>query len=130
MATKQLVKSEAEASTPEENVAPGTYLVPPVTIFESDEGVTLQVDLPGVSRERVQLQFEQETLTLEGQLSVELGEDMKAVHAELQTPHFRRSFTVGSELESDNISAEMQDGVLTIKIPKRPTARPQKIEIT
>lgn len=138
--TQELEKAgqESSASDPPGKAQPTgsgaveNYLVPPVSIFENDEFVTVQADLPGVSKDHVHLHCEQETLTLEGELSVELnpGNSTTAVQAELRTPRFRRSFIVGTELDTQSIKADMKDGVLTIRIPKKPSARPFKIEIS
>ena len=133
MSTKQLEKKEEKVEKrPSANSGAGSFSMPPVTIVENDDCVTVQADLPGVSKERVSLHCEQDTLTLEGELSVELnpGEETTALQAELRTPRFRRSFLIGNELDTQNIKAEMADGVLTIRIPKHPSARPHKIQIS
>lgn len=127
MATKELARQEEKEV--QDRTDSGNYLVPPVTVYENDQGLTLHADLPGVSKERVRVEVEQDSLTLEAELAVNLSENMQAVHAELQNARFRRVFSVSSELDTQNIKAEMKDGVLTLEIPKKPSARPQKIEI-
>lgn len=127
MATKELARQEENQV--QNRTESGNYLVPPVTVYENDQGLTLHADLPGVSKERVRVEVEQDNLTLEAELAVNLSENMQAVHAELQNARFRRVFSVSSELDTQNIKAEMKDGVLTLQIPKKPSARPQKIEI-
>lgn len=145
MSTKQLDKPRKSKQAPEtppneaaaarDSVSPtdagSTFLVPPVTIYETSEAITILADLPGVCKERVQLSFEQDTLTLEGQLALELdgASSTKAVQADVRTPRFRRSFIIGSELDTASIKAEMKDGVLEIRIPKLASARPFKIAI-
>jgi HSP20 family protein len=127
-------KAESQAVLKAQSRQPNSdnYLLPPVTIYENDEMMTVLADLPGVSKDRVRLQCEQETLTLEGELAVQLnpGSDTTAVQAELRHPRFRRSFLIGNELDTHGIKAEMKDGVLTIRIPKKPSARPFKIDIS
>lgn len=120
----------AKAQPPKAQVE--NYLMPPVTIFEDDEQVTLQADLPGVTKDRVHLHCEQGGLTLEGELALDLNsgnDSTKAIQVELPTPRFRRSFVIGNELDTQAIKASMEDGVLTVRIPKKPSARPFKIAI-
>lgn len=127
MPTKQIVRKEP--ATAAKKSEPTTFLAPPVTIYENDSGLTLHADLPGVSKERVRVEVEHDRLRLEAELSVELADNMRAVHAELRNAHYRREFTVSSELDTQSIEAEMKDGVLTLHISKKPSARPKKIEV-
>ncbi len=101
----------------------------PGELREVEEGARLGRNLP---REPFQLQCENDTLTLEGDLSLALdpSNSTQAVQAELPYPRFRRSFVVGNELDTQSIQAEMKDGVLKIQIPRRASAKPQKILIS
>jgi HSP20 family molecular chaperone IbpA len=104
-------------------------LLPPVDIYEDATGITLKADLPGVSRERLSVQVDQDTLVIEGEAAIEMPGDMDALYADLRTTQFRRSFTLSRELQIDQIDAQMQDGVLTLKVPKRAELQPRKIQI-
>lgn len=95
---------------------------PAVDIFEDAEGVTLYADIPGVSKDRLNVHVDGQTLLLEG--VVENGS-----RADLAPTRYRRSFTLGRELEPERIEAKVKDGVLTLTIPKRAENRPRKIEI-
>jgi HSP20 family protein len=105
-------------------------LVPPVDVIEEPAGITLYADLPGVSRERLNLRVEGDTLTIEGELSLPLPEGMQASHAEIEQARYRRSFTLSKELEPDKISAELSHGLLRVRIPKAEHAQPRRIEVT
>jgi HSP20 family protein len=105
-------------------------LVPPVDVIEEPAGITLYADLPGVSRERLNLRVEGDTLTIEGELSLPLPEGMQASHAEIEQARFRRSFTLSKELEPDKVSAELSHGLLRVRIPKAEHAQPRRIEVT
>ena len=107
----------------------GSALLPPVDIYEDATGITLKADLPGVSRERLSVQVDQDTLVVEGEAAIEMPADMEALYADLRTTHFRRSFTLSHELQADQIEAQMQDGVLTLRVPKRAELQPRKIQI-
>lgn len=105
-------------------------LLPPVDVFEDADGITIKADLPGVARERLSIQVDRGMLTIDGEASIDMPEGMQALYADLRSTHFRRSFTLSHELETDKISAEMKDGVLTLHIPKRAELQPRKIQIS
>ncbi|WP_296702390.1 Hsp20/alpha crystallin family protein [Thiocapsa sp. UBA6158] len=104
-------------------------LLPPVDIYEDAAGITLVADLPGVSRERLSVQVDKDTLLIEGEAAIEMPGEMEALYADLRTTRFRRSFTLSRELQADRIDAQMQDGVLTLKVPKRAELQPRKIQV-
>ena len=105
------------------------YIRPAVDVYEDAEGITLTADLPGVSPERLDIQVDGDTLSIEGQAFIDMPEGMQALHADVKSTRFRRSFTLSSELDSEKINAGMKDGVLTLKVPKRAELQPRKIEI-
>lgn len=108
---------------------PDLVLRPPTDIFEDAEGITLQLDMPGVSRERLNVQADRQALVVEGNAEISMPEGMEALYAEVHSTLYRRSFTLSSELETDKIDANLKDGVLTVRIPKRAELRPRKIDI-
>lgn len=110
-------------------VAAQAALLPPVDIFEDDSAITLKTDLPGVSKERLSIQVDKDTLTIEGEAQIPMPEGMEALYADLRSTKFRRSFNLSRELAADRIDAQIRDGVLTLKVPKREEFQPRKIEI-
>jgi HSP20 family molecular chaperone IbpA len=102
---------------------------PPVDIFEDRDGITLRADMPGVSKERLNLRVDGNTLILEGQAKLELSDKAEALYADVRSSLYRRSFALSSELETERIEASLKDGVLTVRIPKRAELRPRKIEV-
>ena len=104
-------------------------LMPPVDVFEDSTGLTLWADLPGVPKDRLGLQIEGDTLTIEGNMSVATPKGMEASYAEVSVPRFRRVFTLSKELDTSKVSAEFKQGVLTLRIPKLEHAQPRKIDI-
>jgi len=105
-------------------------LLPPVDIYESSTGITIKADLPGVSRDRLTIQVDRDTLTIEAEAAIEMPDGMQALYADLRSTRFRRSFTLSNELAADKITAEMKDGVLTLQVPKRGELQPRKIEVS
>ncbi len=106
------------------------YIHPAVDIYEDAEGITIKADLPGVSRDRLDVQVEGNTLTIGGQASIAMPEGMAALYADMKATHYHRSFTLSHELETDKVSAEMKNGALTLRLPKRAELQPRKIEIS
>ena len=105
-------------------------LVPPVDVIEDSGGITLYADLPGVPKEKLNLHVDSGTLTIEGELGLEMPEAMESTHAEVGLPRYRRTFTLSRELDADKVTAEFADGVLKLRIPKAEHALPRKIEIS
>ncbi len=114
-----------------ENTATSTeaVMLPPVDVIEDAAGLTLLADLPGVPKDRLKLQVESDTLTLEGEVQLELPDKMEANYIELAQPRFRRVFTLSKELDSNKVAAEFNNGVLKLRIPKVEQVQPRKVQI-
>jgi len=104
-------------------------LRPPVDIYEDSAGIILQLDMPGVSKDRLSIQADPDSLIVEGSAQIEMPADMEALYADVRSTHYRRSFAMSRDLDTDKINATLKDGVVTVKIPKREELRPRKIEI-
>ena len=104
-------------------------LIPPVDVIEDTGGITLRADLPGVPKDKLKLQVEAGTLTIEGEVSIPAPEGMEATYAEVGVPRFRRVFTLSKELDTGKVSAEFKQGVLSLRIPKADHAQPRRIDI-
>jgi HSP20 family protein len=126
--TKQTA-STRDGKPPLTNAAPAASIRPLVDIFETADGITLQADMPGVSKEGLNLRVEGANLLVEGTIGIVPEHQMSALYADVRSTLYRRSFVLGNELEVQNIDANLKDGVLTVRIPKRPELRPRKIEV-
>ena len=102
---------------------------PPVDIWEDKDGIILCADMPGVSKDRLNLRIDGNNLVVEGQVQFELPGNAEALYADVRSSLYRRSFSLGGELETGKIEARLKDGVLTVRIPKRSELRPRKIEV-
>ncbi len=85
--------------------------------------------MPGVAKDRLDLRVEGNSLLVEGTIGVAPQDQMTALHADVRSTVYRRSFTLSKELETQKIEAALKDGELTVRIPKRAELRPRKIEI-
>lgn len=121
--SEKTVTQAAEAARDE------AALIPAVDVIEDASGIVLYADLPGVSKEKLSLQVEGNTLTIEGEVSIDVPEGMDASHIEVNQPRYRRSFTLSKELDTAKVSAELNHGVLKLHIPKVAQAQPHKIKI-
>jgi HSP20 family molecular chaperone IbpA len=104
-------------------------LMPPVDVFEDAAGITLYADLPGVPKDKLSLHVEADSLTIEGDVALDMPEGMESTHAEVALPRYRRVFTLSKELDSEKVAAEFNQGVLKLRIPKAEHAQPRRIEI-
>lgn len=109
---------------------PEAILLPPVDVIENGTGIILYADLPGVSKDTLNVHVEADTLTIEGRLSLAVPEGMEASHAEVSLPGYRRTFTLSRELDTTKVSAEFKQGLLTLRIPKAESAQPRKIAVS
>jgi HSP20 family protein len=128
--TRKEQASRTDATTPSEAAQRSdAALSPPVDVIEDSTGITLRADLPGVPKDKLKLQVEAGTLTIEGEVSIPMPESMEATYVEVSVPRFRRVFTLSNELDTGKVSAEFKHGVLSLRIPKAEHAQPRRIDI-
>jgi len=126
-------KSEQSGTTPQRDAGAGgqqPVLRPPGDIFEHEHGITLLLDMPGVSKDRLQIHSDRNTLTVEGEVQINMPDDTESLHADVRSTRYQRTFSVsGEQLDTEAVEASLRDGVLRIDIPKRAEMRPRKIEV-
>ena len=129
--TMQLAKKvETEAARPEGDQSQRRVtLMPPVDIFENSQGVALWADLPGVTKDRLDVKVHDGSLYIEAEAVVPTPAGLRLQHAEIRRPHFARAFSFGADLDASKIDANLKDGVLKLTIPRRDEARPRRIEV-
>jgi HSP20 family molecular chaperone IbpA len=104
-------------------------LRPPVDVIEDAAGITLYADLPGVPKDRLHVRVEGDQLTIEAEMVLPLPPGMQASHVEVARARYERAFTLSKELDADKVSAELQQGVLRLRIPKAEHAQPRRIDV-
>lgn len=129
MSDKQEVATRKSDEVARAEREPALVIVPPADVFEQTEGITLQLDMPGVDKDRLNLQANRDTLLIEGTARLDMPEGMTALYADVRSTIYRRSFVLSDELESDKTEASLKDGVLTVRIPKRAELRPRRIQV-
>jgi HSP20 family molecular chaperone IbpA len=123
------VQEKREVERQQESTVPARAFLPPTDIFESGDVLTIVMEMPGVDRKDVDVKVEDDILDVEGRLDFSKYEGMQPVYTEYNVGHYRRSFSLSSKIEQDRISAQMQDGVLTLLLPKVEEAKPRRISV-
>ncbi|MGE3311796.1 MAG: Hsp20/alpha crystallin family protein [Limisphaerales bacterium] len=104
------------------------YLLPDVNIYQTPEGYTLEADMPGVSRDGLEIYLDQNELTLLGRRSFETPETTH--YRESASSGFRRVFELDPEIDTDRITARVENGVLTLHLARREQSKPRQIAVT
>jgi HSP20 family protein len=112
----------------EQSARPMT-ITPAVDIFEDGQAVTLWADLPGVTRDKLDVRVHDGNLSIEAEAVVPTPANLRLQHAEVREPRFARTFTLSPDFDTEKIEANLQDGVLKLTIPRREEARPRRIEV-
>ncbi len=120
---KQEVQHSGETTKPEK------YFVPAVDIFETEKQVTVVAEMPGVAGEGVDISLEDDVLTIRGSKLPEEQTNARILLQEYETGHYLRRFTVSEAIAQEKIEASMNDGLLTVVLPKTTPAQPRKIEV-
>ena len=102
---------------------------PRFDVRETENELVLCGDLPGVSPDDLDIQFENRELTIRGSVQTS-REDVSFLRHEYGIGGFHRSFSVAESIDVGNISAELKQGVLTIRLPKKEEVKPQRIRVT
>ncbi|MBK1704944.1 Hsp20/alpha crystallin family protein [Halochromatium glycolicum] len=104
-------------------------LRPAVDIFEDANAIVVEADMPGVAKDRLDIQVDRNSLTLEGEVAITMPEGMRALYADVRGTRYRRNFSLSSELDTEQVEANLKDGLLRVRIPKRAELQPRKIEV-
>ena len=104
------------------------FVAPDVNIYETDDRYVLQAEMPGVTKEGLEVTVEGNTLTFTGHRS-EGAMPGAALYRESRGTNYRRVFELDPAIDTNKISAEMRQGMLTLTLPKAERVKPRKIEI-
>lgn len=104
---------------------------PLVNIQETDKEVILEAEMGGIQKEDVSVEIKQNELTISGRKKPDSApKEYRLIHQERFPVEYRRAFVLGSEVSKENISAQYENGVLRIRVPKSEETQPKKISIT
>ena len=123
------VRDKQEVTSPAEQTKPGPVFSPDVDIFENDKEIVLLADMPGVKADDLNVDLRDNTLSLIGEVSNNIGEDEESIVVEYQTGQYARQFTLSEVINQENIDAKLENGVLRLTLPKVEKATPRKITV-
>ncbi|MGP9764295.1 Hsp20/alpha crystallin family protein [Halomonas sp. AOP13-D3-9] len=104
-------------------------LLPAVDIIEESNALKLVADMPGVTNETLKIELDNNVLSLEGEIALNMPEGLSALHAEVRGQRFARRFNLSHEVDSEAITATIVNGVLTLTLPKKDSHRTRRIEV-
>jgi HSP20 family molecular chaperone IbpA len=124
------VREKQELTSKDEKTVPGRYFVPSADIYETDEALIVLMEMPGVERKDISISLENDVLTVQGQIDFSKYEGMEPVYTEYMVGHYTRSFTLSRKIDQEHIEAQVQDGVLTLTLPKAKEAQTRRITVS
>ncbi len=132
-ATEAAVKqSNNEVSTAQQGSnarAQSLELTPAADIHETKEGAVIYIDLPGVSKDTLDINIDSDVLTIKGEVNLNTPDDLNPTYMDVHAGFYSRKFTLSSELDSAKIDANLKNGVLKLEIPRSEKHKPRKIEV-
>jgi HSP20 family protein len=124
------MREKQEVAGRDEKTVPGRFYAPPTDIFETDDALTVVMEIPGVDREHVDVSLENNTLRVEARINVANYEGMEPIYTEYGVGNYTRSFQLSNGVDREHIGAEVADGVLTLTLPKIKEAQTRRIPIS
>lgn len=108
-----------------------TSFAPPVDIYEDEHNITLKIEVPGINEKDMDVRIENNTLTVHGERKIEMEEKEENFRrVERQYGSFTRVFTLPSSVDTGQVSANYDNGVLKIKLAKKAAAKPKQIKVS
>jgi HSP20 family protein len=123
------VQQKRELEKKEEGTIPARIFLPAADIYESEHALTVVLEMPGVDKGNVDVRIEDGVLNVEGRLDFSKYQNLLPIYTEYNIGHYARSFRLSSKIDSTKIGAEMNDGVLSLVLPKVEGAKPRTIQV-
>lgn len=122
-------KEKSEVSNATEQIKPGLVFTPEVDIFETENGLTVLADMPGVKPEDLDIDLKENVLTLDGDVRNSVEKEETELFSEYRTGKYYRQFNISEIIDQSKIEATMTEGVLRLILPKVEAAKPRKITV-
>jgi HSP20 family molecular chaperone IbpA len=123
------LQQKREVEKVQEQMTPMRAFLPTADIYETEDALTVVLEMPGVDRDNVEVNVENGVLTVEGKINFGKYEGLQPIYSEYNIGPHRRSFRISSRVDQDNIRAELRDGVISLVLPKAAEAKPRRIEV-
>ena len=124
------VQEKKELVSKEEKTVPARYYMPNTDIYETDDALTVVMEIPGVQKKDMDIHIENDVLRVEGRVDFGNYEGMEPLYTEYNVGHFARAFTLSSKIDQQQITAKVEDGVLTLTLKKAREAMPRRITVS
>jgi HSP20 family protein len=131
MATNQelQVQKKRELDEKEETTIAARVFLPNADIYETQDALTVILEMPGVEKDNVEVHVEEGVLNVAGRLDLSKYKGLQPLYTEYNIGHYSRSFRLSSKIDQSKIGAEMNDWVLSLTLPKVEEAKPQTIKV-
>jgi HSP20 family protein len=123
-------QQKQEVEKKQESTVPTRAFVPVTDIFETDQALTVVLEMPGVSKDSLDISVENDVITISGQIDFAKYEGLQPLYTEYNIGNYSRSFQLSSKIEQEGIAAELKDGVMTLVLPKAEKAKPRRISLS
>jgi HSP20 family protein len=123
------VQKKKELASQQEKTIPARFYVPATDIFETGDALKIVMEVPGVPKDALDVKVENDVLSVEARIDTTNYNGLEPVYTEYPVGHFARSFTLPEQVDQHNITALLEDGVLTLTLNKRPESKPRRIAI-
>jgi HSP20 family protein len=130
MAQQELrVQQKREVEKKQESTVPARTYLPVTDIFETEQALTVVMEMPGVDKENVEVTVQNDVLSVTGRIDFGKYEGLQPVYTEYNVGPYARSFQLSSKIDQGKISGDLNDGVMTLVLPKAEEAKPRKIKV-
>jgi HSP20 family protein len=123
------VQEKKELAQKEEKTVPARYYVPNADIYETEDALFVVLEVPGVEKKDLEIRLENDVLRVEGRIDFNKYEGLDPLYTEYNVGHYARAFTLSRKIDQQQISAELEDGVLKLTLKKSQEAMPRRISI-
>jgi HSP20 family protein len=124
------VQQKREVEKAQESTTPMRAFLPVTDIYETEQALTLVMEMPGVGKDGLDVNVDSGVLTVEGRINFDKYDGLQPLYTEYNIGPYRRSFRLPSQIDQDGITAEITDGVVKLVLPKAEEARPRRITVT
>jgi HSP20 family molecular chaperone IbpA len=123
------VQQKRELEKKDETTIPARIFMPTADIYETQDALTVILEMPGVDNTKVDVRVENGVLNIEGRLDFSNYQRLQPLYTEYNIGHYARSFRLSSKIDQSKIAAELKDGVLSLVLPKGEEAKPRTIQV-
>lgn len=124
------VREKKELVSKDEKTVPARYYIPSTDIYETEDALTVVMEMPGVEKKDLEVNLENDVLKVEGRIDFGKYEGLDPLYTEYNVGHYARSFTLSRKIDQQQITAQLGDGVLQLTLKKAEEAKPRQISIS